>query len=192
VVLVLLEKNEIMKLSLIIAVSCGGLIGKGNGLPWSPIHADMKRFRDLTLGKVVVMGRETWESLPDKYRPLPNRKNIVLTREVEYVAGGATVLNSIEELEAFYNGDGAFPSKAHNSDEIFLIGGASLVEQLYDSCNKAYLTNVHGDFTGDVYLPAEINSGLFIFSDNWDIRSQAYFPGAACPGVDFLDLVRKV
>jgi len=182
-----------MKLTLILAVASGGLIGDGKGLPWSPIPADTKRFRDLTLGKVVVMGRETWESLPEQYRPLPKRRNVVLTHDKDYVAEGAIILHSINDLVRFCAGEKAYGSMySCGPAEIILIGGSALVEQLYSYIEKAYLTNVHGTYKGDVFLAEDICADLFLCDDNWEIKSQQYVPGDEhYPGVDFLDIVRR-
>ena len=81
---------------LIWAQSTSGVIGRANGIPWR-VPEDQARFKELTMGHTVVMGRLTWESLPAKVRPLPGRRNVVVTRQADYVAAGATVVGSIEE-----------------------------------------------------------------------------------------------
>lgn len=78
------------------AQSSSGVIGRGNGIPWQ-VPEDMARFKELTMGQTVIMGRQTWESLPAKFRPLPGRRNVVLTRQADYVADGAEVITSLED-----------------------------------------------------------------------------------------------
>lgn len=84
-----------MSLSLVWAQSSSGVIGRDNGIPWR-VPEDMTRFKDLTMGRTVIMGRLTWESLPAKFRPLPGRRNVVLTRQTGYTAPGAEVVRSLE------------------------------------------------------------------------------------------------
>lgn len=85
------------ELNLIWAQSSSGVIGRDNGIPWQ-VPEDMARFKELTMGHTVVMGRHTWESLPEKFRPLPGRRNVVLTRQVGYLADGAEVFQSLEDV----------------------------------------------------------------------------------------------
>ncbi len=84
-------------IKIIVAVASNGVIGKENDLPWN-IPTDLKHFKTITSGHSVLMGRKCWESIPEKYRPLPNRNNIVLTRDTNYVAKGATVEHSLEHV----------------------------------------------------------------------------------------------
>ena len=84
------------ELGLIWAQSTSGIIGRSGGIPWQ-LPEDLIRFKALTMGHTVVMGRRTWESLPGKFRPLPGRRNVVLTRQTGFVAGGATVVRSLDE-----------------------------------------------------------------------------------------------
>ena len=83
-------------LTLIWAQSSSGVIGRGNSIPWH-VPEDMARFKELTMGHTVIMGRTTWESLPARFRPLPGRRNVVLTRHADYVADGAEVVSSLED-----------------------------------------------------------------------------------------------
>jgi len=139
-----------MKVSLIVAVSENGIIGKNNDLIWH-LPKDMKFFKDTTLGHHVIMGRRNFESIPHKFRPLPNRTNIIITRQANYSAKDCITVNSIKDaLEvARQNGD----------KEPFIIGGGqiykiALEENLVD---KIYLTKVHHSFDGDAFFP-ELNS----------------------------------
>jgi dihydrofolate reductase len=87
-----------MTLNLIWAQSSSGVIGRDNGIPWH-VPEDMARFKELTMGHTVIMGRLTWESLPEKFRPLPGRKNVVLTRQTDFMADGADVITSLDEVD---------------------------------------------------------------------------------------------
>lgn len=112
------------------------------------ISEDLKRFRKLTEDNIIIMGRKTFESLPDK-KPLPNRINIVITRDKEYKATGANVINSLEEL---------FPLlqelNPNNEMENFIIGGGNIVKQTIEYCNKAYITKIFNSFDGaDTFIP---------------------------------------
>lgn len=120
------------------------VIGIENTLPWK-LPADMKWFRQHTLGKPVVMGRKTYESFGA--RPLPDRLNIVVTRDANYDAGEATVATSIDDAI----------QKAGDVDEIMIIGGASFYEQTLPIADRMYLTEVDADIKGDAWFP-EYNS----------------------------------
>ena len=129
-----------MIISLIAGMDKNSLIGQGNRLPWR-LPADMKHFRQHTLGKPVLMGRKTFESIG---KPLPKRTNIILTRDLDYRADGCIVTHSIEEAL----------KTASDCDELMVIGGASIYELFLPRANRLYLTYVHGCFEGDVYFPA--------------------------------------
>lgn len=129
-----------MKISLIAAIADDRVIGIDNRLPWT-LPADMQWFRKHTLGKPVIMGRKTFESFGG--RPLPQRTNIVVTSDRDYVAEGAVVVHSIDEaLQA-----------AGNVEEVMIIGGASFYEQMLPRADRFYLTLVHGRFDGDAWFP---------------------------------------
>ncbi len=134
-------------LSIIVATAENMAIGKNNDLLWH-ISADLKRFKALTSGHTVVMGRRTLDSLPKK--PLPNRRNIVLTHDADYSYPGVEVAHTIPELLQMLEGDG----------EVFVMGGAALYQQLLPFANKLYVTWVHSVFEGDVFFPA-IDEHLF-------------------------------
>ena len=128
-----------MIISLIVAMSRNRVIGKGNALPWH-LPADLKYFKRVTLGKPIIMGRKTFESIG---RPLPGRVNIIVTHELTYRADGCTVVHSVEDaLKA-----------AHGHDEVMVIGGAKLFEQTLPRAERIYLTEIDADFTGDVFFP---------------------------------------
>jgi dihydrofolate reductase len=128
-------------ISLIWAMEDNRLIGVENRLPWK-LPADMKWFRRHTLGKTIVMGRKTFESFGRK--PLPERTNIVVTRDERYQAPGAVVVHSIDEALQVASGQ----------PEIFIIGGASFYEQMLPRADRLYITQVHGTFTGDAWFPS--------------------------------------
>jgi len=129
-----------MKISIIAAMARDRVIGIKNTLPWK-LPADMKWFRQHTLGKPVVMGRKTYESFGA--RPLPDRLNIVVTRDPNYDAGEATVATSIDDAI----------QKAGDVDEIMIIGGASFYEQTLPIADRMYLTEVDADIDGDAWFP---------------------------------------
>ena len=130
-------------LSIIAAVAKNRVIGKDNTLLWH-LPDDMRHFRETTRGKPVIMGRKTWESLPDAFRPLPGRHNIVVSHNATYEAPGATLVGSLgEAVEA-----------AGNVGEIFVIGGETLYQQAIPLAQRLYLTEIDQDFGGDAYFPA--------------------------------------
>jgi dihydrofolate reductase len=129
-----------MKISIIAAMAKDRVIGIDNTLPWK-LPADMKWFRQHTLGKPVVMGRKTYESFGG--RSLPDRHNIVVTRDPNYDAGKATVATSIDEAI----------HKAGEVDEIMIIGGASFYEQTLPIADRMYITQVDADIEGDAWFP---------------------------------------
>ena len=120
-------------------------IGRENGLLWH-IPEDMKRFKALTTGHPVIMGRKTWESLPEKFRPLPARANIVVTRDLAYEARGASIAGSLEEAIAK-------AKKEEGAVEIFVIGGGQLYAEALPIADRLYLTLVEDDKEGDVFFP---------------------------------------
>lgn len=129
-------------LSLIAAISQNNCIGKDNTLPWN-IPEDLKHFKDITTGYIVLMGRNTWESIPEKFRPLSNRKNIVVTRDKYYmVPEGVEVYSSIDEaLEKYKNKD------------VFVVGGASIYKQTIAKADRLFITEVKQFVDGDAFFP---------------------------------------
>ncbi len=133
------------KISIVVAIGAHNrVIGKDNALPWR-IKADMKHFKDLTLGHPVIMGRNTWESITERFRPLPDRTNIIVTRNSSYEAKDALIANSLEEAIEKAN--------AVVSDEICIIGGATIYEQALGIADTLHITLVEGDFQGDTFFP---------------------------------------
>jgi dihydrofolate reductase len=129
-------------LSIIAAVARNGVIGKDNQLLWH-LPEDMRHFRETTRGKPVIMGRNTWESLPDAFRPLPGRHNIVISRNPAYQPAGATLASTLEDAIL----------KAGDAEEVFVIGGAELYRQALPIADRLYLTEIDQDYEGDAFFP---------------------------------------
>lgn len=128
-------------ISLIVAIAQNNAIGKDNDLLWH-ISEDLKYFKKTTNSRTVLMGRKTWESLP--FKPLKNRRNIVVSSQKDYLAKGAELFNNTEiALEALKS----------EKDEVFCIGGASLYKALLPKADKLYITRVYKDFEADVFFP---------------------------------------
>ncbi|MDF3054171.1 MAG: dfrA3 [Gammaproteobacteria bacterium] len=128
-----------MLLSIIAALSTNYVIGKNNQLPWH-LPADLAHFKGLTMGKSMLMGRKTYESIG---RPLPGRRNIVISRRLDFRAEGCEVAHSLDEALAL----------VHREEEIMVIGGAQLFEEALLGADKLYLTWVHGEVEGDCHFP---------------------------------------
>ena len=134
-----------MTLSIIVAVAENNVIGKDNRLIWR-MPADMQYFKEKTTGHCVITGRKNYESIPEKFRPLPGRTNIVVTHQQNYSAPGAMVVNTIE--------GGIALAKSKGETECFIIGGADVYRQTLKSSDKIYLTIIHQNFEGDAFFPA--------------------------------------
>jgi dihydrofolate reductase len=126
------------RVSLVLAMADNGVIGAQGALPWR-IADDMRRFKALTMGKPIVMGRKTWDSLPKK--PLPGRTNIVVTRDTAWHADGAVVVHSLDA------------ALARDAEEIAIIGGAEIYKAALPRANIVHLTQVHATFEGDAHMP---------------------------------------
>jgi len=131
-------------ISIIVAIAENNVIGKDNTLIWH-LPADMKFFKEKTTGHCIITGRKNYESIPEKFRPLPNRTNIVVTRQTNYNAPGAIVVGSIEEA--------LITSKQTGETEIFIIGGADIYKQCLNLADRVYLTQIHQLFEGDAFFP---------------------------------------
>ena len=129
-------------ISLIAAVAKNHAIGKDGQLLWH-LPEDMRYFRETTRGKPVIMGRKTWESLPDSFRPLPGRKNIVISRNPLYDAAGATLVGSLEDAIR----------QTEENEEVFVIGGADIYRQALPLAHRLYLTEVAQEFEADAFFP---------------------------------------
>ena len=136
-----------MIISLIVAMGENRVIGYKNKLPWN-LPSELKYFRETTKGKPVIMGRRTFESIG---RPMPERLNIIVTRDKNYEAGNCVVVGSSEDAI----------KAAKGSDEIMVIGGAEIYKLFLPIANRLYITKVHGSFDGDTYFP-EFNENEWV------------------------------
>lgn len=143
-----------MHTALIVAMARNRVIGRENSLPWR-LSDDLKFFKRVTMGKPIIMGRKTWESIG---RPLPGRRNIVITRNFEYFVDGIDVFHSLDEAI----------SALQTEDEAMIIGGASLYKIGLEYASKLYLTDVNAEVEGDTYFPK------FDLTDWQEIEREAY------------------
>lgn len=152
-------------ISIIVAVSEDWGIGKNNELLWQ-ISEDLKRFKRLTTGNTVIMGKKTWESLPRK--PLPGRKNIVLTDDPQETIADAVTAYSIEDAL----------SKCEKTEEIFIMGGGSIYRQFMIIADKLYITHVHKKAPADIYFP-EIDLKI------WKVTGREEFPASETNAIPY-------
>jgi dihydrofolate reductase len=132
-----------VSVTLVAAIAHGRVIGRGETIPWH-IPEDLAFFRDLTVGHAVVMGRRTWDSLPERFRPLPRRRNIVVTRNQEWAADGAERAGSVDEALALVD----------DAAEVFVIGGSEIFAAALPLADALVLTEIALDVEGDVLFPA--------------------------------------
>lgn len=145
-------------ISIIVAISENNCIGVKGDLPWN-LPEDLKHFKELTSGKVVIMGRKTWESLPEKFRPLPNRKNVVITQQENY--------KTPENVEVFADISNAL--KEHENEDVFIMGGGQIYGQTIDLADTLYITKVHQTINScDTFFPK-------IDETKWKITNQEDF-----------------
>ncbi len=135
-------RQAVLKLHLIFARSANGVIGKDGALPWH-LPEDMAHFKRTTVGHAVIMGRRTWDSLPSRFRPLPQRLNIVVTRQATWQATGAIVAHSLEEACRLCPAQG----------EAWVIGGAQMYAQALPLASTAVVTEIAAEFDGDAHAP---------------------------------------
>ena len=131
-----------MRVALVAAVAGNGVIGREGSIPWH-LPEDLKRFRKLTTGHAVVMGRRTWDSLPDRFRPLPGRRNVVVTRNPDWRAEGAERAGSLEEALALLAGE----------ERVFVIGGGELYAAALPLADELLLTELDVEAEGDTSFP---------------------------------------
>jgi len=131
------------RVHLIFARAANGVIGRDNALPWH-LPEDMAHFRELTRGCPVVMGRKTWDSLPERFRPLPGRRNIVVTRQADWSAPCAERADGLAAALALCAG----------ATDVWVIGGAQVYAAALPFAHSAEVTEIHRDFTGDAYAPS--------------------------------------
>lgn len=132
-----------MSLHLIYARAANGVIGRDNSMPWH-LPEDLAHFKALTQGHPVIMGRKTWDSLPARFRPLPGRTNIVVTRNADWQADGVLRADSLEAAIAL--------AQAHG-EQVWVMGGAQIYAQALPLADSVEVTVIHQDFDGDAYAP---------------------------------------
>jgi dihydrofolate reductase len=145
-------------ITLVVAVADSGVIGRDNGLPWH-LPEDLKRFKRLTLGKPVIMGRKTFESIG---KPLPGRQNIVVTRDANYRRDGTVSVSGVDDALRVATGAGEVA-------EVMVIGGAELFRLFLPRAARVHLTRVHGNIEGDVVWPA-------LEPRDWRVVERSEFP----------------
>ncbi len=138
-----------MNINMIFAKSANGVIGHNNAMPWH-LPEDLAHFKKLTLGCPVIMGRKTWDSLPTKFRPLPGRTNVVITRQPDWQAAGAQTAGSLTDALAH----------CKNADDVWIIGGAQIYAQAEPVALRIEVTDIAQDFVGDAYAPVLGNDWL--------------------------------
>jgi len=158
-----------MEIVFVVAIAENGVIGAGGAIPWR-LKSDMQRFKALTIGKPVIMGRKTFESLR---RPLPNRTNIVITRDADYRAAGAIVTTSAADAGAVARGDALRRSVA----EIAVIGGAEIYRQWLDRAHCLEITEVHARPEGDTHFDID--------RAQWEETSRVRHPAGPDDSADF-------
>ena len=136
-------------IKILVAFDENRVIGKNNELIWH-LPADLKRFKALTTGHVIIMGRKTWDSLPARFRPLPGRRNIVVTRQPDWQADGAIGAHSLAQAV----------QQAAGHAEVWVIGGADIYAQALPLASSAHVTEIEQDFAGDAQAPVFDNTWL--------------------------------
>lgn len=160
-----------MKLALIVAVSADRVIGRDNDLPWR-LPADLKRFKQLTMGHPLIMGRRTHESIG---RPLPGRQNIVISRNPAFRADGCLAASSLDDAL----------DRAGDAEQVFVIGGAALYEAALPRADLIYRTRVEGEFSGDVWFPE-------FDEQEWElVESESHPAGDSNPHPHVFELLRR-
>jgi dihydrofolate reductase len=174
-------------ISIIAAIGKNNELGKGNALLWN-LPADMKHFRDTTRGRTVIMGQKTFESLGRSPtgepigKPLPNRRNIVLTLDKSYLRHGVDVVYSLKEL------DDLLKKTSKPDEEVFIIGGGQIYKLFIDKADKLYITHVDAEFSdADTYFPA-------IDSNKWEKTKSILYPKDALNqySLEFAEYIKKV
>jgi dihydrofolate reductase len=147
-----------MKIKLIVAMDINRGIGKDNDLMWH-LPSDMRFFKETTLNQIVVMGRKNYESIPEKFRPLPNRENVILTRNQDFIAENCLIFNSVRDVIVHYKTD-------RTGRDIFIIGGGQIYKEVLDLdvIDEMYITHVEHSFDADTFFPE-------IDLKNWKVES---------------------
>lgn len=160
-----------MEIVFVVAIAENGVIGAGNAIPWR-LKSDMARFKALTIGRPVIMGRKTFESLPGR-RPLSGRTNIIITRDADYRAAGAVVTTSAVDAGAVALGD----ALRRSAVEIAVIGGAEIFRQWLDRADRLEITEVHARPDGDTHFTID--------KAQWDETSRVRHSAGPDDSADF-------
>jgi dihydrofolate reductase len=150
---------SVMLISMIAAMGKNRVIGRDNDLPWH-LPEDFAFFKAKTRNHVVIMGRKNWESLPEKFRPLPDRTNLVITRQAGFTAKGAHVMPTLEAALAY--------ARRAGEREAFIIGGGEIYRMALPLADRIYLTEIHDPFDGDVTFP--------VLDNSWKEASRKHHP----------------
>lgn len=164
-----------MRISIIVAMDEGRVIGNEGGMPWH-LPADLKFFKSVTMDKPIIMGRSTWESIG---KPLPGRTNIVVTRNTDFKAEGCRLAHSVDEALAIANEESA--------EEAIIIGGGGIYQQTLDRVDRLYITRIAVHLVGDTHFPV-------IYPDEWqEVSRQEHKADGDNPfDLEFVVLDRKV
>ena len=146
-------------ISFLVAMDKNRVMGIDNRLPWR-LPADVKFFKEVTMGHPVVMGRKTYDSIG---KPLPGRENIILTRNVDYQPEGCKVIHTVEESIEYMK---------NKNDEVFVIGGAQLFKELFPVADRLYITEIHHEFEGDTFFPEFEESEWTLSSSEKGIKDE--------------------
>ena len=162
-----------MRVNLVFARAANGVIGKDNALPWH-LPEDLAHFRKLTSGAPVVMGRKTWDSLPPRFRPLPNRVNIVVSRDSDWMAEGALHATGVAEA--------LLMAAKLDAAEVWVIGGAQIYAAAEPFAKRAIVTEIDHDFEGDAFAP--------VFDASWRETAREAYVSASGLAFSFVTLER--
>lgn len=155
-----------MTVSIIAIVAANDVIGRGNELPWH-MPADLKRFKQLTMGHHLIMGRKTFQSVG---KPLPGRINVIVTRSVDFNPDGVAVARSVEEAIS--------KAEAAGDDEIFIAGGAEIYGQTLHRADRMYITRLHGEPQGDTFFPEfdDVNEWQLVDAEHFEADEKNEYP----------------
>ena len=170
-----------MEIALIYARAANGTIGKDGAMPWH-LAEDMAHFKQLTQGCPVVMGRKTWDSLPARFRPLPGRRNIVVTRQIDWTQNGVQRASSLPEAlqiceQKGGDGDGG------DGGTVWIMGGAQIYAQALPLANRVEVTEIAQDFDGDAFAP--------VLGPEWQQAARESHVGAGGLPFSFVRYVRR-
>lgn len=174
------DATPVVSVALIWAQSAGGIIGNNGSMPWH-LPEDLAHFKELTLGSPVIMGRKTWDSLAPRFRPLPGRRNIVVTRQEQWNAPGAEVAHTVTaaielaSASAASVDDGtADLDSSEQAETVWVIGGAEIFASVLESADRLEVTEIRETFDGDTIAPERDDEWMLVASDpsdGWHVSS---------------------